>query len=1245
MTIYIKDLINIPESVDKGQFVLKLTEGVTRAEETVADYVVTDELAKCFREALNYIRDAIKENTSKAAYLHGSFGSGKSHFMAILDLILDRNPAVGRLTKLAPIIETANSWTDGKRFLLVPYHMIGAKNMEAGILGGYADYIRKKHPEAPIPAVYLIDDLFVDAQNLRTTMGDDSFFAGLNKAEADSEWGEVESEWDAVRFELAIASPPVPESDPNYAPSEPRRDLASALIKTYFKSYENVSRGDGEAYVSLDAGLSVISQHAAKLKYHGVILFLDELILWLASHAANIDFMHKEGQKLSKLVEAQNALRPIPLISFVARQRDLGELVGDSITGADKLNFSDALKHWEGRFHKIPLEDRNLPAIAEARILKPVSDKARQQLRDSFEATSSSTRIREDVMNTLLTSKYDREVFRQVYPFSPALVDTLVGVSSLLQRERTALKVMMLLLVSQRDHLKLGDIVPVGDLFDVIAHGDEAFNQEMAIQFDNAKRLYHQKLLPLIEKKLGIRKSELDALPPDDNRVQTFRTDDRLIKTLLLAALVPGVESLKGLNANRLAALNHGTIRTPVPGKEGGEVLRRCREWASEVGEIKIGEEQSNPSISIQLSGVDTERIIEQARHEDSQGNRQRLIRKMLFEEMRVQDDDKFFLAHEFQWRNTTRWCEIGFGNIRSLPLHELTAGGDEWKLMIDFPFDEAGYGPQDDIAKLSEYREKYENGSRTIAWVPSFLSVSAKNDLGMLVILEHILTGERFAGYASILPFEDRHVAKALLENQRSQLRQRMKQHLETAYGIERQSRNSVDTSHELTEHFESLLPDFDPQPPAAANLSEALAKLIDQAMQRQFPSHPLFTEEPKGANLKKVYEEIERATQRRDGRIEVDDRKRRPLLKGIAEPLKLGELHEDVFLLSQHWKNHFGQLIAQTSGAVTVGQLRKWIDSEGAMGLPVQVQNVIILMFANQTNRTLYQHGTPVHTDASYTKLEDGLELRTWQGPSEDDWNRSIQYSNLIFLGKPPSSLCNANNVSKLSGDIKAVCEAHLAACQKLVSSIRDRSQKFNLEPSATARMKTAEATARAVEQLVHADDSKVIQTLASITIETSETAMGKSLRTATELVERIDATNWGVFEDISELSGSCASKAQVIRESVSEALQADEYTIGLADRIKKAQSDAVNLLAEVAKSKTRIVPPEPVPPTDVTTTKITPVSTPKLEIISNDTQRDLGSAQAIELLAKLRSQLEASQRRKLTISWSITEGVDPK
>ena len=145
-------------------------------------------------------------------------------------------------------------------------------------------------------------------------------------------------------------------------------------------------------------------------------------------------------------------------------------------------------------------------------MLKVKSEAARQELDAAFDQTRS---IRDAVMNVLLTQEGDRAMFRKVYPFSPALVQTLIAVSSVLQRERTALKVMMQLLVDHRETLKVGDIVPVGDLFDVIAHGDEAFSQEMAIHFDNAKRLYHQKLLPVLEKQHG-RRDDLEKLPYDD---------------------------------------------------------------------------------------------------------------------------------------------------------------------------------------------------------------------------------------------------------------------------------------------------------------------------------------------------------------------------------------------------------------------------------------------------------------------------------------------------------------------------------------------------------------------------------------------------------------------------------------------------------------------------------------------------------------------------------------------------------
>ena len=156
-----------------------------------------------------------------------------------------------------------------------------------------------------------------------------------------------------------------------------RGRLVGDLVKYLFPAYQGVSGGKTESFLSLDKGLSVISRHAKELGYDALILFLDELILWLASHAADPGFVHREGQKLAKLVESQTPDRPVPIVSFVARQRDLRDLVGKNVPGAEQLNFADALRHWEGRFHTITLEDRNLPVIAEKRVLRPKDEACR----------------------------------------------------------------------------------------------------------------------------------------------------------------------------------------------------------------------------------------------------------------------------------------------------------------------------------------------------------------------------------------------------------------------------------------------------------------------------------------------------------------------------------------------------------------------------------------------------------------------------------------------------------------------------------------------------------------------------------------------------------------------------------------------------------------------------------------------------------------------------------------------------
>ena len=1219
----IKELIDIPDRVQKGDFVLRLAEDINHPERILNNYVVTDELRSCYDAALSFIGSSVQNRTSKATFLHGSFGSGKSHFMAVLHLILQGNPAARGIPELAPAIQKHNEWLAGKKFLLVPYHMIGAHDMESGILGNYVEFMRATHPSAPTPPVYVSAAIIEQAQAERSNYGDELFFKRLNEGQdGGGGWGELEAAWDATSFEEAAAAPP---------DSEQHLRLVSTLLKTVASSHAEVVSHRGGNFVRFDKGLSLISQHAKGLGYDALILFLDELILWLATNSADLGFVKREAAKLTNLVEAQSADRPIPLISFVARQRDLRELVGEHVPGAEKLSFSDSLDWQQGRFDTITLEDRNLPAIAEKRVLKCRNNTARAELDAAFEQTA---RMKDNVMSILLTQEGDRQMFRKVYPFSPALVQTLIAVSSVLQRERTALKVMMQLLVDHRDTLQLGEIIPVGDLFDVVAHGDEAFSQDMAIHFDNAKRLYHQKLLPVLEKQHGVRREDVESLAYTDSKRTAFRNDDRLIKTLLLSALVPEVESLRGLNPEKLAALNHGTIKSPIPGKEASEVLRRCRTWAASVGEIRIGDE-SNPTISVQLSGVDTESIIEQARREDNQGNRIRRVRQMLFEQLGIEGEGEFEQFHEFWWRNTRRNCKVLFKNIRELPPSSLENEDHDWKLIIDFPFDEAGHGPRDDLSTIQGFMQSQPEGTKTLCWVPSFFSAEAQKDLGMLVILEHVLTGERFGQFSNHLSPQDRQAAKSVLESQRNQLRVRVQNHLDAAYGLDAVSQGSLDTTHDLdlNEHYISLYPSFVPQPPVAANLAGAMQHLLSQALESEFPAAPHFEAEVKPNSLKKVYEQVFPATQIADGRLAID-KTMRPIIRQVAGPLLLGEMGIDAthFVLGQHWKTHFGRKAAESGNGMTVGQLRKWMNDPKPMGLPKDAQNLVILIYAAQTSQTLYLHGAPY--EASLSNVPDACELKKDKLPDAADWDQALQRAGSIF-GVTGLKLLSAGNVGSLSTKCKEKVSLTQRACQSYVQRLKSQMTELGITPESTDRIQTATTTQVLVDKLASSEPNAIVKVLASATIKTSETAMGECVGKAAELEGNLDTAGWQTFALIRDLPEEHQATAQQILTDLTNALASDEHAIELAPALKSAQAQAMRLLSKLVKVqslKSSEKPPEIKTPTEK-----------KKNIVGEGNQQDLSLAAAKELLAELDSRLKSGESARVNVSWVIEKEGD--
>jgi len=1230
----ISELIELPERVLKGDFVLNLSKGVTEPEKTLDQYVVTPQLIACFEDALSFIRSAVDGVSSKSCYLHGSFGAGKSHYMAVLHLLLQHNPSVRNIPELAKVC-AKHEWVENKKFLLVPYHMIGARNMESAILGGFVDHVMQLHPTAPLPGVYLADDIFKNAIQHRLALGDEKFFSQLNQGKSsagDSRRGKLAKGWDAARFETALHAPPG---------SEERSRLVGDLVQHMFPAFKGIAQGKDEAYVDLDLGLSIISTHAKSLGYDGLILFLDELILWLASHSADLGFVQTEGQKLAKLVESRKSERPVPIISFVARQRDLRELIGENVPGVAQLNFSDVLRHWEGRFHTITLEDRNLPVIAQKRVLRPKNDACRAELEEAFEKTAQ---VRQEIMEILLTREADRAMFKMVYPFSPALIQALVAVSSALQRERTALKLMLQMLVNRRDTLRLGDVIPLGDLWDVVAHGDEAFTDVMRVNFTNAKNLYQNKLVPMLEQQheidLEVDKERAKTNPEIAERLTRFENDDRLVKSLLLSALVQGVESLNNMTCMRLAALNHGTIRSRIPGREHQVVAQKVRTWAGIIGEIRVSEEPTNPIVALQLSAVDTESIIESAKSYDNISIRQFKIRQMLFQSLGIPEQDDMFISHTFFWRGSKRFCEVHFTSVHKLPDESLRSS-DDWKLIIDFPFDTEGHTPVDDLDRLSKFRDKNER-QRTLVWLPSFFSTRTQGELAKLVIIDRLLLGNNLEQHSKHLSAQDRETARLLLKNQQSALAQRLMQAVEAAYAIRSEpTPGTLDPAWDMSDsHFQSLFPTLVLQRPVGVNLGEALEHLLDQALSHQFPKHPKFGQEIKsGKDMRQVLEVCQAAARTQDVRVYVEDKAVRQKLINICNPLDLGKIEstdKTHFVLGTFWKTHFNKMLTQ-SGQTNpqVGEMRRWTDQPEERGLPKEIQNLLILVYADQTNRSFLRYGgnyTPTLDD-----VPDELVLQEQTLPDLKDWNEAVSRAEET-LGHTISKLLNASNLATLAAKVgesvtefKSDCDALPDKVQLILNNLGISEAEF----SKCDRVRTA----KAVKSLLGSCDGKeptaLVGLIAQAKIETNRTAMGRSLKSAKGVLECLGRTRWDLFSAVSQLRDDRKTNADLLIQDVCTWLKNDELALagGLASKLSDAEGRAIKLLTppKITEPIAPITPPPPVP------------GAKKWSQVGSGKKDRIGSKEWLKTAEELQKELDENPSYRLTVHWMLEE--EPK
>ena len=1176
MTNRVHDLLDLPDAVRKGDFVQALTDGIANPERTLKDYAITPKLVQSFRDALSIVNSALADQRSQAAYLDGSFGSGKSHFMAVLDLLLADDALAWKRPELHPLRKDS-PWIGKSKVLQLPIHMLDAQDMESKILGTYVKVIAEHHPDASVPAVYVDEGLFDDARNLRASMGDDAFFAKLNGGanQAAAGWGKLAttSKWDAHSFASAAGSTYVGNEDRDAA--TPRARLFSDLIRAFFGSWTS----QRSRFVDLDTGLGVMSRHAQGLGYAAVVLYLDELILWLAGNSSDLPFVGREVQKLVKLKEAQDAERAIPIVSFIARQRDLSDFLGDQAQGAIRAQLSRNLSHHEGRFDRVALADSNLPAIVRHRVVRPKDEASRQKLEDDFAKT---WRGAGQAAGVLVGSEGDEAAFRQVYPFSPALIEALVALSDCLQRERTAIRILMELLVHHLPDLELGRVVPVGDAFDALAESEDPIDDPvMKARFDRARDLYRESFLPLIRRSHGNDNPEACQRMREghDRRLgcslclqRACRNDNRLAKTLLMAALVPEARPFKGLTVKRLVHLNHGTIASPIPGAEMQVAAQRLREWASQIGALRLGD-QADPEVSIHLSGVDLRPILAAAADADTPGARKNVMRRLLFQALDLSAEGAV-VPTDVTFHGTRRTGRVRYGNVREMDDGALTCPADaEWQIVLDYPFDERGHGPDEDLARTEQYRDAHVGGGRpnaTVVWLPTFFSRELENELGDLVVLEHILDGDatRYLGHLRV---EDQHTTRADLTSLRAQKESLVKRTLAQAYGLTVPSETTLlDASRTVDEHIIPLLDDLEIRTVLAGTLRDGFRQIVDAVLSKRYPQHPRFDGPVSPSRMERVLGLLDRLLEQRDRRMTVEKSERADL-KAYTDPLGLTETNDFGPLLLENPLNDLEKARQQRGiDTPSVSAVRTWLDPSGTRGLPTEVQDVLILTWTTWSGRTLQRGGRPFPVPRP-GQLPDDVELLRPELPTQSEWTEALDRAAQMFGISLPGRALGARNLTAFVERVRTD-SGKLGAVGQLALVLADRVREW-ADPMDAPRLATAQACATLYEELQRTQGAALVRALASFPARTSVSAMGRGFTTAASARSLLgEESRWIVFRQVRNLA------ADAERGHRATLLLTDLHALLAADEVNKMLAEGLTDLTRRADDLLRIKPPDP-------------------------------------------------------------------
>lgn len=1121
----IRDIFDLPPTIPRCIVRIQDFDDPQTLQENIRDYVITHTVAdEMERLADRIVASCVRHEAGEGHYLHGSFGSGKSHLMAILGLILESNVAIWSKDHPAirAIQERHGEWLSGHPLLVVPVYMLGQSSLQAACYNA-ANARLEQLGMPPCP--------FSDADKVIASF----------RAEA-GRYGDVA--YEQFRAATGLSRK---RFDALAAGEQERRDeLARQIL-----AYRAPSRAEvAQLYPDkFSDGMATLTRHALAHGFAGVVFLVDELILYLTGKSGR-EYVD-EFNDLVALADNSALDRAVPLWVIVAKQRNIAETVPDDTSQQDVY---DVMEHHKDRFPETTeLADTELIPIVQERVLR-VREGMGQPLQQAVDQTLAN--LGEEVRATLLHDLAPDD-FRRVYPFHPALIRTLIDVTARLSRERAAIRLLYELLIQRHPDLPLGSLVPYASLFDVVFMPDQVSGGSRNEELIAVHETYYQRLLPTI-----------DEAYPESGEGKGENGQAQRAKLVVKTALLCGLsKTMRGeITVERILHLNYQDLRGRTPFGSYQSIAQILADLDNRSELVHFTSNATNPAlstVSITLaSGAQLSDVLKRV-----QVNwRQRLdafhgLMKDLLDRPIPGGE---IPGYERVWRGSRRRGRVRLANVADLSTDQMTvAESDEFTLFIDYPFDaDAAHARSDDRGVIERARVRLGT-MRVGFWLPAEFPDGDLRDLDEYARLIEVESNPR--QYLEEYGRSQREALETKLAGQKSSKARTLRERLVQAY-------KGPDASVPFLDP--AIAPSLD-----AATLGEVLDRIADAVCERLYPHHPRFPSEATQRSLRRLLEDFLMPAAMGGGSVP-RDADLDGLLTRLGEPLELAERGAQNWTLRPQ-SRYLGKLEELAAGRrVEADRVRQGLVE--AFGFNRDLVDTFLLYLINGLGYRALRNDQPV-AEVDYGGLA-GLVLERGERLAAHEWAQVKEFVQKTWQTRAPAAELTVAAQDRLWRQLNAAARGARDDLDRARQRLSEALQLAGVAPDQAARLLVLDA-ARVLNALAMREDLDPFDGLRALltwkpdqaTVTREEAADQVARRSRT--VSALDDLQTDTLGRVLTLASGGNESAQEALETIRKFLSAVEQKADLASHIISWKAQANQIIDAALKEK------RPEPPTTET------------------------------------------------------------